>query len=209
MSVPMALVDYIPVIFFMAGAIVLQRSFYGRMSTGAFAVFSAGTIMITTAGLFKATWKLLYALGVCDFERLNQCFFPMQSVGFLLAGLAMAGYLFFPKRRKHLNSLTAAGPAAVLEVFGGTFVFVGVMGLGALGLCGGLAVEARRQKKTGAMVLFIVSFVFLLAMGYLSSKDFEQAYMNWVAEAVNCVGLLAFLLGTCRLSKAEAAGQAA
>ena len=91
MSVPMALVDYIPDILFLIAAITLQRGLYYRMSKGAFAVFSAGTIMIFCAGLFKATWKLLLSLGICDFERLSQCFFPMQSVGFLLAG---AGYRF-------------------------------------------------------------------------------------------------------------------
>ena len=204
MSIPMALVDYIPVMLFTVSAVLLERSFYGRMSTGCFAVFSAGSIMITTAGLFKATWKLLYAAGLCDFERLNQCFFPMQSVGFLLAGIAMVGYLFFPQRKNHLNALGAA-PATAPQVFGGTFVFVGVMVAGALGLCGGLAVEAGRRKKTGAVVLFIAAFVCMLAMGYLSSKNFEQAYMNWVAEGVNCIGQLAFFLGARTISASGSA----
>ena len=88
MSVPMALVDFIPVILFIISAITLQRGLYYRMSKGAFAVFSAGTIMVICAGIFKASWKLLYGAGICDFARLNQAFFPMQSVGFLLAGIA-------------------------------------------------------------------------------------------------------------------------
>ena len=93
MSVLMALVDYIPVILFLIAAITLQRGLYYRMSKGAFAVFSAGTIMVICAGLFKATWKLLMGFGICDFERLSQCFFPMQSVGLLLAGAGIiAGY---------------------------------------------------------------------------------------------------------------------
>ena len=64
MSVPMAIVDFIPVGLFLAAAIILQRDLYNKMSKGAFALFSAGTITVFVAGCFKATWKLIYALGI-------------------------------------------------------------------------------------------------------------------------------------------------
>ena len=96
MSVPMALVDFIPVALFMAAAVILQRGLYDRMSKGAFALFSGGTIMVSAAGILKATWKLLYGAGICDFERLNQAFFPMQSLGFLLAGIAVIAMMGMP-----------------------------------------------------------------------------------------------------------------
>ena len=32
-------------------------------------------------------------------------------------------------------------------------------------------------------------------MGYLSSRDFTKAAMNWIAEGVNIVGELALLIG--------------
>ena len=40
-SVSMALVDYIPVIFFAVAAVVLMRDLYNKMSKGAFALFAA------------------------------------------------------------------------------------------------------------------------------------------------------------------------
>ena len=92
-SVSMALVDYIPVIFFAIAAVILQRDLYNKMSKGAFALFAAGTINVTCAGALKATWKLLYALGVCNFEALNAMFFPVQSIGFLLAGIGILAML--------------------------------------------------------------------------------------------------------------------
>ena len=49
-SVAMALVDCIPAILFCAGAVLLQRDLYNKMSKGAFALFSAGTINIIMAG---------------------------------------------------------------------------------------------------------------------------------------------------------------
>ena len=39
-------------------------------------------------------------------------------------------------------------------------------------------------------------------MGYLSSRDFAQASMNWIAEGVNVVGQGALLAGTLMLHKA-------
>jgi hypothetical protein len=38
-------------------------------------------------------------------------------------------------------------------------------------------------------------------MGYLSSQDFAQASMNWIAEGVNVVGQGTLLLGTVLLHK--------
>ena len=195
MSVPMALVDYLPDILFLIAAVTLQRGLYYRMSKGAFAVFSAGTIMIFCAGLFKATWKLLLSLGICDFERLSQCFFPMQSVGFLLAGAGIVAMVFF-KQNSGEKMYAAAAP-----VFSGTFIFVGLMVLGALGMCGGLAVESKRRNKTRSMVFFLLTFIFMLMMGYLSSKDFEKASMNWIAEGVNVIAWGLFLAASKDLVK--------
>lgn len=80
MNISMALVDYIPVILFLISSIMLQRTLYDRFSKGAFALFAGGTIMVIVAGAFKATWKLLYAAGICDFQKLSQVFFPMPTV---------------------------------------------------------------------------------------------------------------------------------
>ena len=200
MSVPMALVDYIPVVLFLISAVVIQRSLYDKMSKGAFALLAGGTIMVFCAGFMKATWKLLYALEICDFERLNQCFFPMQAIGFLLAGLSIVALLFF--RQKNETTLAAAGAPAV---FSGTMVFVTLMVLGCLGYCGGLALFAKRQGKKKAAILFLVSFVFMLMMGYLSSRNFEKASMNWIAEGVNLVGQLILLVAAILLARKKKA----
>lgn len=195
MTIPMALVDYIPVIFFAMSGVLLLRGLYKAMSKGAYALLAAGVLMIACAGFFKATWKLLYAANICDFERLNQVFFPMQATGFVLAGLAMVSLLLC---RQHKAYSVAAVPA----VFSGTMIFVGMMVLGAVGLCGSLVVIAKRMKKPAAVVLFIVAFFFMMGMGYLSSKDFADPNMNWIAEGVNVVGQLALLLGVNTLMKA-------
>ena len=177
-SVAMALVDYIPVVLFAAAGVILMRDLYSKMSKGAFALFAAGVIDVTIAGALKATWKLLYAANVCDFAALNAMFFPVQSIGFLLAGIAMLAMLLHPQAEH--TALAIAPP-----VFSGTFVFVGLMvaGLGMMDAV--LCILSAKLKKPWLIAVFAVSFLCSLGMGYLSSKDFAQAAMNWIAEGVN------------------------
>ena len=205
-SVDMALVDYIPVICFAIGAIILLRDLYNKMSKGAFALFSAGVIDVTMAGALKATYKLLYALGVCDFTKLDAMFFPVQSIGFLLAGLGVIAMLTHRQEEKKLNSIALPAMLVVMtavapEVFTGTFVFVGLMvaGLGLLDVA--LCILSKKLGKPGLIALYVFSFVCCLGMGYLSSKDFAEASMNWIAECVNVVGQGTFLAGAIALHK--------
>ena len=194
-SVAMALVDYIPVLFFAVAGVILMRDLYSKMSKGAFALFAAGVIDVTIAGALKATWKLLYAAGICDFAALNAMFFPVQSIGFLLAGIAMLAMLVHPQTER--AALAVAPP-----VFSGTFVFVGLMvaGLGMMDAV--LCILSAKLKKPWIIAVFAVSFVCSLGMGYLSSKDFAQAAMNWIAEGVNVVGQGLLLVGAVLLHKA-------
>ena len=195
-SVPMALVDFIPVILFAVSAILLQRDLYNKMSTGAFALFAAGTINVICSGALKALYKLLYAAGICDFERLNAMFFPVQSIGFLLAGLGIVAMLC------HKQGSTATYAAAAPAVYSGTFLFVGLMVAGLGCMMAGLGIIAKRMRKNGVVILFVVSFICSLCMGYLSTKDFTQAFMNWMAEGINVVGQSALLLGVWNLHRA-------
>ena len=193
-TIGMALVDYIPVICFAIGAVILMRDLYNKMSKGAFALFAGGTIMITIAGALKATWKLLYAAGVCNFEALNNMFFPTPSIGFLLAGVGILAMLVY--NQKEDSKLRSVPP-----VFSGTFVFVGLMvaGLGVMDTV--LCILAAKLKKPALIAIFVVSFICSLGMGYLSSKDFAEASMNWIAEGVNVVGQGSFLAGAYLLHK--------
>lgn len=193
-SVSMALVDYIPVIFFALASVILLRDLYNKMSKGAFALFAAGVIDVSIAGALKATWKLLYAAGACNFEALDHMFFPVQSIGFLLAGVGILAMLI---RKQSSSSLLAVAP----PVFSGTFVFVGLMvaGLGIMDVV--LCIIASRLKKPWLIAVFALSFVCSLCMGYLSSQNFAEAAMNWIAEGVNVVGQGTLLLGVYMLHK--------
>ena len=194
-SVSMALVDYIPVLFFFFATALLMRDLYDKMTKAAFALFAVGTLNVTIAGALKATWKLLYAAGICNFEALNHMFFPTQSIGFLLAGVGIV-LMLIKKADRKTAALAVAPP-----LFSGTFLFVGLMiaGLGVLDTV--LCILAVKVRKPWLIAVFALSFVCSLCMGYLSSQDFAQASMNWIAEGVNVFGQGTLLIGAYLLHK--------
>ena len=192
-SVPMALVDYIPVLFFGYAAALLQQDLYDKMRKSHFALFAAGTINIFAAGLLKATWKLLYAAGICDFHALNTMFLPVQSIGFLLAGLGIA--LMLSTRKKVM--LTVAPP-----VFSGSFVFITMMVLGLGSICTCLSLLAVKMKKKGAVALFVLAFLCSMGMGAMSGQDATQAWVNWTEQGINCAGQGLLMWGVMVLDKA-------
>lgn len=197
MSISMALVDYIPVTIFLISMIKLQRDLYNKMSKGAFAVFSCGGIMVFTAGLFKASWKLLYCANICDFQALSQTFFPMQATGFLLTAAGIVAMLCYPQGSGDKLLSVAVVPA----VFKGTFIFVTMMCLGLIGLCASLSVIAVKMKKSKIVILFAVACIGLLGMGYMSTKDFTDPMMNWIAEILNTASQTCLLCGVIALRK--------
>ena len=191
-SVPMALMDYIPVIFYGFTASILCRDLFGKMSRQVYTMFSAGTVFIFLAGLLKATWKLLYGAGICDFQALNNIFLPVQSIGFLLTGVAAVLMLVGKK----------VPVLAVPPVFGGTMVFIPMIVLGLGAIITVLSLLAAKLKKKGLIALFVLSFLASLAMGGMASQDSSQAWVNWVEQSLNCVGQGALLLGVVLLDRA-------
>ena len=183
-TIPMALMDFLPVFFFGVTAVILLRDLYSKMGKGTYVLLAAGSVNVFMAGFCKALWKLLYAAGFCDFVALEEMFMPVNSLGLLFVGIAIVAMLC---RKKQTALLSVAPP-----VFAGSMPFIMMMVVGLGGLCAGLSVVAAKMKKRSVMILFILSFVYAMAMGYLSSQDATQAWVNWAEQSINCVsqGLL-------------------
>lgn len=216
-SIPMALVDFIPVLCFGAAVLLFMKNLYNKMSKGAFALYAAGVIDVFEAGFLKALYKLLYAAGICNFDKLSQMFFPVQAIGFILAGTGALCMLIFPQKEKDSVVKAVAWPA-LLSIFlasgpdilspdvqppleTGTGLFVVFMVLGVIALSTVYSILAVRQKKSATIVLFVLSALCSLMMGYLSSRDFTEDYFNWIAEGINVIGQGALLAGSLILNK--------
>jgi len=186
MTIPMALMDFLPVLLFGAAWVILYRDLRNKLNLCSGLLLPLGAAVVLLAGFFKAVWKLQCALGVAPVELFNRGFFPSQSIGFVLLAVGMLS-LMYGKGKGQARSLT--------------MVWVMLTVLGNLGMSAGLVYLARKVKKA-AIPLFILSFVFSMMMGYLSSRDFAQASMHWVAQSVNTVGQALLFIGALLLHKA-------
>ena len=182
-TIPMALMDFVPVLFFGAAALLLQKDLYNKMSKTAFSLFATGTVNIFAGGFLKALWKLLYAAGICDFAALNTMFLPVQSIGFLLAGLGIV--LMVTTRKKVMAAMAP-------PLFSGSVIFIMMMTLGLGAVCTVLSILAAKIKKHGAIALFVLAFLCSMGMGALAGQDMTLPWVNWTEQAINCVsqGLL-------------------
>lgn len=196
-TVPMAIVDFIPVVLFFAAAVLLQRDLYNKMVKGAYALLATGSIMVLIGGLFKAGWKILYALAVCDYPLLENSFFPMQGPGFLLVFLALAGMFTRWNRGR-----TAVMSVAAVPVYTSSIPFVIMQTVGCAGTQWSLFALSLKMRQRLAAVLYVVSFCFMLGMGYLSATFDDSSSMHWMAQCVNIVSQGTFLWGTVLLHRA-------
>lgn len=194
-TVFMALIDFFPVAFFAVSAVLMMRDFYHPMPKYGFAMLAAGTINIFIAGFLKATWKLLYAAGICDFQALNNLFLPTQSLGFLMAGIAMVILVCGSKKA----TFSVAAP----PLFTGTALFLVMMVLGLGCICTCLSILAARMKKRSTIVLFVLAFLASMGMGYAGRLDSTASWVNWLEQGINIVSQGCLMWGILILHKAS------
>ena len=198
-SIPMAVFDLLPVVFFIAGTMTIAGDLKHKMTLPSRILFVGGSWIVGAAGLLKALYKLIYSLGLGDFAWMSGQFFYNQAFGFLLAGIgltiavtqldkAQGGSAPGGSKGAGSGKLYSLVPIPIMAL-------VGIMVAGLAALDASLCFLAAKLKKRNALVLFIFSFFMCLGMGYLSSRNFEKASMNWIAEGVNAVGQFAFLAG--------------
>lgn len=193
-TIPMALMDFVPVIFFGVSAVILLRDLYSKMRPGAYILLAAGSVNVFLAGFCKALWKLLYAGNICDFMALEEMFMPVNSLGLLFVGVSFIAMLC---RKKKAAVLSVAPP-----VFASSLPFIAMMVIGLGGMCAGLSVVAAKMKKRSVMILFILSFVCAMVMGYLSSQDSTLSWVNWAEQSINTVSQGCLMAGVILLHKA-------
>lgn len=192
-SAAMGLMDFVPVFFFAVTAVLLLGDLYNKMTRGIYGLFAAGCFNVFLAGFCKALWKLLYAAGICDFVALEQMFLPVNSIGLLCVGLSLILMVSLKKKAVVLS----AAPVALTS--GMPFIMMMVIGLG--GMCASLSILSRKMKKGTTMILFVLSFILAMGMGYMSSKDSTLAWVNWAEQSINTVSQLCLMLGTIVLHK--------
>ena len=195
-TVFMAIVDFIPVLLFFAAAVILLKDLYNKLVKGAYALLAAGSIMVFIGGFYKALWKLLVGAGLCDYPVLADSLFPLQGPGFLLIFAALIG-LFTKANKKNVTLNSTA-----LPVVTSILPFLMMQILGCVGTQACLIVISVKMKKKLPVFFFVLSFIFIMAMGYLGAKFDDSSSMNWVAQLTNMISQGSLLAGVMLLHKA-------
>ena len=191
-SIPMAIVDFLPVLFYFLAAWLIARDLYNKTSKTAFSFLAAGSLMVFIGGAFKALWKLLFCFGI-NYPFFYACFFPMQAPGLCLylAGLIMT-----------LKGAKKAGLNVVATTVTSSMPLLMFQTLGSIGSLVCMCIIAKKMKQPRAIVLFVLSVICILGMGYLAATlDSSLSWANWVEQGVNALGQLVFYLGVLVLHK--------
>jgi len=181
---------------FFAAAVILLKDLYNKLVKGAYALLAAGSIMVFIGGFYKAFWKFLVGAGICNYPVLGDSLFPLQGPGYLLIFAALIG-LFTKANKKHVTLKSSA-----LPVVTGILPFLFMQILGCVGTQAMLIVVSVKMKKKLPIVLFALSFVFIMAMGYLGAKFDDSSSMNWVAQCTNIISQGTLFAGVWLLHKA-------
>ena len=194
------LYDLVPLILFLIGIIILQKTLYNKMVKGCYTLFAGGTIMVFAAGFFKALHKVLLGCGI-EYSILSDQFTTTQSVGFFLTFLGIVGMFTFHNKNYTKVGCSTLGILVVLAAteFTSKMPFIILMMIGAAGFLGTLIYISLRIKSIPATILNIIALIAMFGMGYLSTKtSFEKA---WIQISVNIIYQGSFLISTILLKK--------
>ena len=187
------------------------------MVKGNYVLLGAGSIMVFVAGFFKAMHKFLLATARIDYLILDYQFTSTQSVGFALLAIALIG-MFTPYNKHHLEhtssslkakgiflpflsfgALAASETSSSISEYQSTLPFIVLMVAGASTFLVTLIVISAKMKRILEIIFFLLSILFMVGMGYLSTKHYFEA--AWIQISCNVCYQLCFLLGCIFLQK--------
>lgn len=190
-TVGLAILDFLPNIAFLIGAVYLVRIAAIVRGTACSRMVIAGSLLIVLGGVLKASWKLIYASGGPNVRLMSDIQFILVAPGFLALLVAV---VWLARSRNAGRSL----PMMAIAAWKIPFLFL--MTLTSLGAQGILAYISFRRGAPLAAAGFIVAFLGLLAMGGMASAP-QTVAMQWIEESINSVGQIGFMLGSILLHK--------
>ncbi len=172
-------------------------------------------MLVTLAGLSKATWKLGAAVTGEDVVWLANALFPLMAPGFTLLATAVWSAM----RRLHGQPPVANLWPIVLVVIFLVYTVAGVRhwGLGVtrgwfmpimtlasltnLWLTALLMIEAGRRGKWGVALLFIVNVGMVFALQAIAQIEPKSIALHWFEQTLTTIGAASFALAAYLLLK--------
>ncbi len=211
-SLIMGIVDLVPVILFALAGCILIKELFNKLKKPFAVLLCSGVTLSLTAGVFKATWKILLSLNICDFYPFDVMFMPTQALGLVLMGVGLLSLMFEKKNNAVVSTNAIALPLLLLVLDkipakqeNGNIAFIAMLIIGELMIAVSLSYLAVKNKNWICLVLFIVYAIALIIMGAmkpLSTKmNMDVTTANWVEESINIVAQGCLLVGTYLLNK--------
>jgi len=207
-TLPLALVDLLPVIFTAIGLIYIARM-VSHISKAHGQVAYVGAVLTVAGGFFKAVWKLLIASsdGAIDINWMENGLFVWMAPGYTLLLWSVWQTVRSVNNKKTMNAWII--PLVFIAImFAGSFylyssnsaspawerVLLSVMVLATVITGMLLIIFGFRQKLPLAGWLFIVNLIGVFLLNGLARKDTQTIALQWVEEAINATAWLCFLI---------------
>ena len=183
-SVVMGIVDVVPVVIFLMANLKLMTALHNKLSYNKYAILASGAYILFFGGICKILWKFLYAFKVCDYVTLTECFFPMQSIGFILLCVGVGSAVF--AKKLPANGTTLLSAAAVIPVVTThmPFLLVTLIAMTTFNVI--LAIGNIKLKNPRGVLWIVLSYVGMLCNCFIgvmaNGSDEAVAIYHWIAE---------------------------
>ncbi len=206
----LALYNFLPVLLTALALFCIARLVRAlALASGPMAL--SGTALVVLAGLCKALWKLILALGGPDLPWLANALFPLMAPGFTLLALALwhaQRKTSAPPRLPWLIPLALIGlsyAAAALRSWGlaverGWFLPLMILAsLANLTLTALLLRETWRRRALWLAPMFLVNLAMVFALQRIARIEPMTLSLHWLEQSLTVLGAGAFALGACLL----------
>jgi hypothetical protein len=202
----LAIQDYLPVTLFAIGLFFVAKIVAKSNQTAGNLAFIGGGL-VTLGGVFKASWKLIQALGGDDIPLLNNSLFVLMSAGFICLSWA------FWRRNSHLKTINywllpcllitffwsiAAYFAFFTESKTWFFILLGATTLANLALLLQLILSSYKHKLWSSFVLLFINFFCIF---YLARSSDQSITEQWIKQFANTISQISFLIASFLLYK--------
>ena len=184
-SVVMGIVDIVPVVIFLLANLKLMDALHNKLTHNKYAILASGAYMLFFGGICKILWKFLYAFKVCDYVTLTECFFPMQSIGFILLCVGVGSAVFAKKLPAKTGGAVLMG-AAVIPVVSTHMPFLLITLLAMTCFYVILSIGNIKIKNPRGILWLVLSYAGMLCncfVGVMANGSSEAvAIYHWIAE---------------------------
>lgn len=211
-TVPLALLDFVPVVFSSLGLFFLARM-VERSEPGAKSLAYLGLVLVALGGLSKALWKLVLAATGLNLSPLDQFLFVFLGPGFVMMAAAL---LRVRRAERGFPAKTSPWPipSAICLVFLSLAAFLLVSYEGRLwstvlliltvigsNMIGVVAAGLLcRRRHYGTALLFAANLVAALVLARLARIEVQTIPLQWFEEGLNTLSQAAFAFASWKLS---------